>query len=151
MHMIGTTFWRHMNHITILALATTTTVLSMSVIIGGIFFVPNHAYAASCIINDNKAVCTTSSNQACTYHGPTQVVCTTHKPYGAGSTAGEAGSPGTAGSPGIGTAGEAGSPGTAGSPGIGTAGSPGAAGSPGIGTAGSPGIGTAGEAGSPDT
>ncbi len=54
----------------------TYTVLSISVIVGGVFFVPNTAYAYSiCKSVDNKLVCETSPDEACTFYGPNSVVC----------------------------------------------------------------------------
>ena len=67
-----------MNHNNKILRFLTYTVLSVFVVVGGVFFVSNTAYAYSiCKSVDNKLVCETSPDEVCTFSGPNSVVCGT--------------------------------------------------------------------------
>jgi hypothetical protein len=66
-----------MNPITILSLITAIALSTSVAIIGGIFFVSNHAFAALCTTINKQVVCKTLADEVCTHYGANQVICTT--------------------------------------------------------------------------
>ena len=82
MHRIVTIFCKYMNHNKKILRFLTYTVLSISVVVGGVFFVSNTAYAYSiCKSVNNKLVCETSPDEVCTFSGPNYVVCGTRNSH----------------------------------------------------------------------
>ena len=67
----------HIKYTTKILALVTTIVVATSFIIGGSFFIPNHAYAASCKSINGKTVCKASPNEVCTHYDPHEIICTT--------------------------------------------------------------------------
>ena len=62
-------------HTTIILSLVTAVALSTSIIIGGILFVLNHAYALSCKSTNGNTVCKASPGSICTHLDPHTIVC----------------------------------------------------------------------------